>query len=61
MIAALASWVYIDHAGLHTGFSHDGLHLPGDIVKAVLGGGADLYNLLHGYKNNQSRETNFHC
>jgi hypothetical protein len=29
----------IDHAGLDSGFSHDGFHLAGDVVEAVVGGG----------------------
>ena len=28
----------IDHAGLHARFTYDGLHLPGDVVEAVVGG-----------------------
>ena len=28
----------IDQAGLRAGFSHDGLHLPGEVVEAVVGG-----------------------
>ena len=37
----------IDHAGLHAGFSNDGLHLPGDVVKAVAGWGGYVDGLLH--------------
>ena len=41
----------IDHAGLYTGFSHDGLNLPGDVVQAVEGGGGYLDGLLHAYNS----------
>jgi hypothetical protein len=34
-------------AGLHAGFSYDGLHLTGDVVEAVLGGGGYVDGLLH--------------
>jgi len=37
----------IDQAGLHTGFSHNGLHLAGNVVETVVGRRADLYYLLH--------------
>ena len=37
----------IYHAGLNTGFSDDCLHLPGDVVEAIVGRCADLDGLLH--------------
>jgi len=42
-----ALYIDIDQTGLNTGFSHDGLHMPGNIVEAVVGIGADLNGLLH--------------
>jgi len=38
----------IDQAGLDAGFSDDGLHLAGDVVEAVVGGGGYLHGALHG-------------
>ena len=37
----------IDYTGLHAGLSDDGLHLSGDVVKAVLGRGGNLYDTLY--------------
>ena len=34
-----ALYIDIHQAGLHTGFSHDGLHLSGNVIQAVVGGG----------------------
>ena len=37
----------IDHTGLYAGFGHDGLHLGGDVIEAVVGGGGYADRLLH--------------
>lgn len=36
----------IDHTGLNAGFRYDGLHLPGDVVEPVVGGGGYVDALL---------------
>ncbi len=37
----------INHAGLYAALSDNSLHLTGDIVESVLGGGGYLDGLLH--------------
>ncbi len=39
--------IHIDQIGLDSAFSHDGLHLPGDVVELVVGWGGDLYGTLY--------------
>ena len=37
----------IDHAGFHTGFSHNGLHLQDNVIETILGRCGYLDGLLH--------------
>lgn len=39
--------IHIDHPGLYATFCDDGFHLPGNVVEAIVGGGADLDGSLH--------------
>jgi hypothetical protein len=51
--------VNIGQSGLNAGFSHDGLHMPGDVLDAVVGGGGYLDSLLRfPYLNNRIKLGN---
>ena len=43
----LLTHIHIDHAGMHAGFSYQGLHLRGDVVQAVVGQGGYGDRSLH--------------
>ena len=47
MIPAVALNIYINQAGLHAGFSYNGLHLQRDVLEPIMGGGGYLDGLLH--------------